>query len=60
MTREESRARNALEKVSNTKPVKHSSDKGQKTHYHSTRDGEKMHGGKNVHYVDRSTKRNKK
>ena len=48
------------QKGSNTKPVKHSSDKGQKTHYHSTRDGEKMHGGKNVHYIDRSTKRNKK
>lgn len=26
---------------SNTAPVKHSSDKGQKTHFHSTRNGEK-------------------
>ncbi|MGJ1235335.1 MULTISPECIES: RHS repeat domain-containing protein [Sphingobacterium] len=44
---------------SNTKPVKHSSDSGQKTHYHSTRDGEKQGGKDNIHYEDRSTKRNK-
>ena len=48
------------QKGANTKPIKHPSDKGQKTHYHSTRNGEKMHGGKNIHYVDRSTKKNKK
>ena len=29
---------------SNSKSVKHSSDKGQKTHYHSTKDGEKLEG----------------
>ncbi len=44
---------------SNTKPVKHSSDSGQKTHYHSTRDGEKQSGKDNIHYEDKSTKRNK-
>lgn len=43
---------------SNTKPVKHSSDKGQKTHYHSTKDGKKLTGKDNVHYEDRSSKRN--
>lgn len=43
----------------NTKPVKHSSDRGQKTHYHSTRDGEKQSGKGNIHYEDKSTKRNK-
>lgn len=43
---------------SNTAPVKHSSDKGKKTHFHSTRNGEKMHGGKNVHYTVESTKNN--
>ena len=46
------------QKGSNTAPVKHSSDKGQKTHFHSTRNGEKMHGGKNVHYTVESTKMN--
>ena len=43
---------------SNSKPVKHSSDKGQKTHYHSTKDGKKMSGKDNVHYEDRSSKKN--
>ncbi|SZD74365.1 Cell wall-associated polypeptide CWBP200 [Candidatus Ornithobacterium hominis] len=43
---------------SNTSPVKHSSDKGQKTHYHSTKDGKKMTGKDNVHYENRSSKRN--
>lgn len=43
---------------SNTAPEKHSSDKGQKTHYHSTRNGEKMKGKNNVHYVNKSTKKN--
>lgn len=43
---------------SNTQPVKHSSDKGQKTHYHSIKKGEKLGGKDNVHYEDRSTKRN--
>ncbi len=43
---------------SNTSPVKHSSDKGQKVHYHSTKDGEKMKGKDNVHYESRSSKRN--
>jgi hypothetical protein len=43
---------------SNTAPVKHSSDKGQNTHYHSTKNGEKMKGKDNVHYVDKSTKKN--
>ena len=45
---------------SNTKPVKHSSDKGQKTHYHATKDGKKLGGKDNVHYEDRSTKKNPK
>ena len=43
---------------SNTKPVKHSSDKGQKTHYHSTRNGEKLKGKDNTHFTDESTKIN--
>lgn len=43
---------------SNSKPVKHSSDKGQKTHYHSTRNGKKQEKKDNIHYEDRSTKRN--
>lgn len=43
---------------SNTKPIKHSNDKGQKTHYHSTRNGEKMTGKDNIHYENRSSKRN--
>ncbi|MFD2162259.1 DUF6443 domain-containing protein [Paradesertivirga mongoliensis] len=43
---------------SNTAPTKHSSDKGQKTHYHSTKDNEKLKGKDNVHYVDRSSKKN--
>jgi hypothetical protein len=43
---------------SNAAPEKHSSDKGQKTHYYSTKNGEKMKGKDNVHYVDKSTKKN--
>lgn len=43
---------------SNSKPVKHSSDKGQKTHYHSTKNGKKLSGKDNVHYENRSSKRN--
>jgi RHS repeat-associated protein len=43
---------------SNTSPVKYSSDKGQKTHYHSTRNGKKLTGKDNVHYENRSSKRN--
>jgi hypothetical protein len=43
---------------SNTSPVKHSSDKGQKTHYHSTKNEEKLKGKDNVHYENRSSKRN--
>ena len=43
---------------SNTSPTKDSSDKGQKTHHHSTKDGEKMTRKDNVHYEDRSSKRN--
>ncbi len=43
---------------SNTKPVKHASDKGQKTHYHPTRNGKKMKGKDNIHYEDSSSKRN--
>ncbi len=43
---------------SNSTPEKHSSDKGQKTHYHSTRNGQKQDGKDNIHYEDRSTKRN--
>jgi len=43
---------------SNTSPVKHTSDKGQKTHYHSTKDGEKLSGKNNTHYVNRSSKKN--
>lgn len=42
----------------NTKPAKHSSDKGQKTHYHSTKDSKKMSGKDNIHYEDRSSKKN--
>jgi RHS repeat-associated protein len=42
---------------SNTSPVKHSSDKGQKTHYHSTKNGNKMTGKDNVHYENRSSKK---
>lgn len=49
-------ARNA--KRANTRPIKHSSDKGQKSHYHSTRDGEKLKGKDNIHYVDNSSKIN--
>lgn len=45
-------------KKSSTSPVKHSSDKGQKTHYHSTRNGEKSKGKDNVHYENRSSRRN--
>ncbi len=45
---------------SNSKPVKHSSDKGQKTHYHATKDGKKLSGKDNVHYENRSTKKNPK
>lgn len=42
---------------SNTSPVKHSSDKGQKTHHHSTKDGKKLAGKDNVHYENRSSKK---
>ena len=42
----------------NTKPVKHSSDKGQKEHFHSTRNGEKLTGRDNVHYINNSSKKN--
>ena len=45
---------------SNTKPQKHSSDRGQKTHYHSTKNGKKLEGKDNIHYEDRSTKKNPK
>ena len=43
---------------SNTSPEKNTKDKGQKTHYHSTKDGEKMKGKDNIHYENRSSKRN--
>lgn len=43
-------------KKSNTKPIKHSSNKGQKEHFHSTRDGEKMTGKDNAHYENNSSK----
>lgn len=43
---------------SNSQPVKHSSDKGQKTHFHSTKDGKKLSGKDNVHYENRSSKKN--
>ncbi len=42
----------------NTQPVKHSSDKGQKEHFHSTRNGEKLKGKDNIHYVNNSSKKN--
>jgi RHS repeat-associated protein len=38
-------------KKANTKPVKHSSDKGQKQHFHSTRNGDKLSGKDNIHYI---------
>ncbi|MGV3642367.1 MAG: DUF6443 domain-containing protein [Adhaeribacter sp.] len=43
---------------SNSSPEKHSSDKGQKTHFHPTKDSKKMKGKDNIHYVDRSSKKN--
>ncbi|MBK8701526.1 MAG: hypothetical protein IPN29_19050 [Saprospiraceae bacterium] len=43
---------------SNSQPVKHSSDKGQKTHFHSAKDGKKLSGKDNVHYENRSSKKN--
>jgi len=43
---------------SNSSPEKHSSDSGQKTHFHSTKDGVKMKGKDNIHYVDKSSKTN--
>ena len=43
---------------SNSNPLKHSSDKGQKTHFHSTKNGEKLSGKNNTHYENRSSKKN--
>ena len=45
---------------SNSSPVKHSSEKGQKTHFYSTKNNKKMEGKDNVHYENRSSKRNPK
>ena len=47
-----------INKKANTKPVKHSNDKGQKEHFHSTRDGEKLTGRDNINYVNNSSKKN--
>ncbi|HAD12943.1 MAG TPA: hypothetical protein DCF33_10970 [Saprospirales bacterium] len=44
----------------NSSPIKHSSDKGQKTHFHSTKNGKKLSGKDNVHYENRSSKKNPK
>lgn len=41
---------------SNTQPIQHRNDKGQRPHYHPTRDGKKREGKNNVHYVDKSDK----
>ena len=45
-------------KGANSAPIKHSSDKGQKTHFHPTKNGEKMQGKDNIHFTDRSSKEN--
>ena len=42
----------------NTQPVKQSSDKGQKEHFHSTPNGEKLKGKDNIHYINNSSKKN--
>ena len=42
----------------NTTPVKHSRDKGQKEHFHPTRNGEKLEGQDNIHYINNSSKKN--
>src|SRR5690606_37347947 len=36
------------------------SDKAQKTHFHSTRNGEKMKGKDNIHYENRNSRRNER
>ena len=45
---------------SNSAPIKHTNDRGQKTHFHSTKNGEKLKGKDNVHYNNRSSKQNPK
>ncbi|MFT3676841.1 MAG: hypothetical protein QM781_13190 [Chitinophagaceae bacterium] len=45
-------------KKSNSAPIKHSSDKGQKTHFHSTKGGEKLKAKDNIHYTNESSKKN--
>ena len=45
---------------SNSKPEKHSSDKGQKQHFHATKNGQKLTGKDNIHYVNRASKTNSK
>ena len=48
----------ANNKNANTRPIKHSSDKGQKEHFHSTRYGRKLTGKDNIHYINNSSKKN--
>lgn len=48
----------ANNKKANTRPIKHSSDKGQKEHFHSTRYGRKLTDKDNIHYINNSSKKN--
>jgi len=58
LKRAEDAARNY--KKSNSKPEKHNSDRGQKQHFHPTRNGEKLTGKDNIHFVNKSSKKNPK